>query len=381
MGLLTRQRHGDAVAHLGTHELVPAGAAAQRRGQLGLVEDGQRLACSLQLEDGRANEELEPHERRDGVPGQAEHERRAAGPERNRLPRLHRDAPEHLLDAELGEGRADEVVRPDRDAARGDENVGLESPLERGAEGVRVVGDRVEHRHLRPRGDEAAGQHRRVGLVDLPGAEWLAGAPQLRPRGQDRRARPAGARDPRDPGRPECAESRRGEPLARREHEVAGTNVEARSRTCAPRSTAAPISISLSRLDNVLDRDDRIRAVRDDAARRDPEGLALAQRSTRGPSGGHPLRDGQRAGRVRGPEREAVHRRGREGREVDDGMEIFRGEAAGGVAQLDRLRRKRCHTTEHEALGLLDRGQGGHGRGAYCRKGARSGSSAGRGRP
>ncbi len=247
-------------------------------------------------------------------------------------------------------------MRPDRDAARGDEDVGLESLLERGAEGVRVVGDRVEHRHLRPRGDEATGQHRRVGLVDLPGPERLAGPPQLRPRGQDRRARPAGAHDPRDPGRPERAESRRGQPLARREHEVAGTNVEARLADVRAMLDGRSDLDLVVAFDNVLDRDDRIRAVRDDAARRDPEGLALAQRPACGSPRGHPLGDGQRAGRVCGAEREAVHRRGREGRQVDDGPEVLGGEAAGSVAQLDRLRRQRGRATEHEALGLVDRG-------------------------
>ncbi len=72
-----------------------------------------------------------PDERRERVPGQAEDERRSADAEGERLARTHRDAPEDLLDAELRLDAADEVVRPDRDATRGDDHIGLRAPCTR----------------------------------------------------------------------------------------------------------------------------------------------------------------------------------------------------------------------------------------------------------
>ena len=92
---------------------------------------GQGLGDALERQDGGTDEELEADERRTRVPGQAEHERPAPNAERDRLARLDRDAPEHLLDAELRLDPPHEVVRPDRDAAGGDEDVRLEPARER----------------------------------------------------------------------------------------------------------------------------------------------------------------------------------------------------------------------------------------------------------
>ena len=100
------------------------------------------IALALERAKRGADEELEADERRDGVAGQAEHERPVADAERDRLARLDRDAPEDLLDAELRGDSPHEVVRADRDAARADDDVGLERPLERRAVRVVVVLDR-----------------------------------------------------------------------------------------------------------------------------------------------------------------------------------------------------------------------------------------------
>ena len=95
------------------------------------LEARQRIREALQRAQRGLDEELAADERRDRVPRQAEDERLAAHAERDRLARLDRDAPEDLLDAELPLDRADEIVLADRDAARGDEDVGREPALER----------------------------------------------------------------------------------------------------------------------------------------------------------------------------------------------------------------------------------------------------------
>ena len=68
-----------------------------------------------------------------GLPGSPK-TRRAVGrgvPNQVGLPGPQRDAPEDLLDAELGERRLHVVVRPDRDPAGHDDDVGVERALER----------------------------------------------------------------------------------------------------------------------------------------------------------------------------------------------------------------------------------------------------------
>ena len=87
-------------------------------------------------------------------------------------------------------------------------------------------------------------------------------------------------------------------------------------------------------LDNVLDGDDGIRAVGDDAAGRDGHRLARAECARSRPPGGDVLDDGQRSGHVGDANDESVHRRARERRQVDDGADVLRRHAAGGT--LDR---------------------------------------------
>ena len=86
----------------------------------------------------RPHEEQTPDERRDGIPGETEDEGRAATAERERLSGPHRDAPEHLLDAEPRLDATDEIVWADGDAPRRHDDVRLERPGERGR--VRLLG-------------------------------------------------------------------------------------------------------------------------------------------------------------------------------------------------------------------------------------------------
>ena len=73
------------------------------------------------------------------------------------------------------------------------------------------------------------------------------------------------------------------------------------------------------RFDNKLDRDDRVRTVRDGAAGGDRHRLTGHQRPLGRQPGGDPGDDGQAAGRVVGPQGVAVHGGARERRQVDRG--------------------------------------------------------------
>ena len=123
------ERHcGSLAPRAGADAVVAGGVGAQP----GAEDPGQvarcRVGVPLQREQRRSNEQLEPDERRHRVPGQAEDERAPEDAERDRLAGTHGDAPEDLLHAQLGLDPAHQVVGADRDAARGDEDVGGEGP-------------------------------------------------------------------------------------------------------------------------------------------------------------------------------------------------------------------------------------------------------------
>ena len=111
----------------------PAPRSARARGQGVRARSAGAGRLALEREQRRPDEELEPDERRDRVSRAARRRAPSEHAERDRLSRLDRDAPEDLLDPELGRDLRDEVVRPDGDAAGGDEHVGLEPALERRA--------------------------------------------------------------------------------------------------------------------------------------------------------------------------------------------------------------------------------------------------------
>ena len=191
----------------------PAGSIARAR-RRGALEGEQR----------GPDEELEADERRDGVPGQPEHERPAANAERDRLARLDRDAPEHLLDAELGLDPANEVVRADGDPAGGDEDV-ASRPRSSACDAPPRCPRPASRSTTAPR-RRARGQHQAVRLVDLARRERLAGRAELGPGGQHGDARAPRACDLGDPCRGERADLRGAETGPPR-HDVAGADVAA----------------------------------------------------------------------------------------------------------------------------------------------------------
>src|SRR5439155_24956057 len=114
-----------------TEKLVSVRVTANGRYEPALEEHRAGNGRTLQGEQCRAHEDLRPDERRDGVPGESEHDRRPAHSECKWLDRLDRDTPEDLLHPELSQDPADEIVPTDGHAARGDEDVGREASFER----------------------------------------------------------------------------------------------------------------------------------------------------------------------------------------------------------------------------------------------------------
>src|SRR5712692_9341354 len=155
--------------------------------------------------------------------------------ERHRLARLHGDAPEHFVDAELCLDFPDEVVRPNRNAARGDEYVRLQAARDRSPVSVVLVLDRWEPLDLGAGGGERGRSHEAVRLVHLSRLQGLARAPELRSRREHRHARPPRAASDRNPGGGESTELGGTEPRissadGRAGADVAATRADVRAR-------------------------------------------------------------------------------------------------------------------------------------------------------
>jgi sortase A len=242
------------------------------------LEPGQRVGVALQRQHCRPDEELEGDERRDRVTGQAEHERPLPHAERDRLAGLHGDAPEDLLDAELGLDRTDEVVRADRHAAGGHEQVVFEPACQRLAVGVLVVGDRREALDGSACRPELRLENQPVRLVDLARLERLARTAKLSSRGQHRGARHRSAHDLGHACRGERTELRGAERRSRRDDLVTRAQIAAARTHVRTRRDRLSDLDAVFIIDNNLERDHGIRAVGDDTAGRDSHRLAGLER-------------------------------------------------------------------------------------------------------
>ena len=212
----------------GAHVVVPLWPRPDLPGEDAGAKRRRRVGMALQREQRRADEEEAADERRDRVAGKPEGEGGAAGAEGEGLARAHGHTPEHLLDAEAREHTSDEIVRPHRDATRGDDDVGLERAGERLLESLLRVLDHRQPLDDRARRLQGGREHDPVRLVDLARLERLAGRPQLG----------AGDNDRRRVGRLCAATPRSHRPRARRaappsaphpaEQHIAGADVLAR---------------------------------------------------------------------------------------------------------------------------------------------------------
>ena len=293
-----------------------------------------------------------------GLPGSPKTSVRPRTPNKSGFPGRIATRQNTSLDAELLADGADEIVGADRDAAGADHDVVLEAVPERRAVCVLVVGDR-DPDDLPPADDER-GEHRAVGVVDLARLEPLSRPAQLVADGQDRHR---GSRAQGNVARPTAAAAPtraapRRVPVRSRRLPVADSRRRrpyVRARRDAGRERADAVQV---RRDD-LDRSHRVGARRDHAAGRDRH----ASPAPRGRVAAGPRRfthDGQAAGRVRRPQRVAVHRGVVERRQVDRGARRFGEHAARRVADVDLLARQRPHPFEDAAQSLLDREQVGH---------------------
>ena len=270
-------RAGLVPRHRRAHEVVALGPRAHLPGERAGPERRRRVGIALQREQRGAHEEEGADEGRDRVPGEAEHERPPARPEGERLPGPHRDPPEDLLDAEPREHTADEVVGPDRDAARGDDDVRLERARENAFERVLRVLRHAEALDVGARCGESGLDHDAVRLVDLARFELVARRTQLGAGDRDRDTGTPPHGHLADPAGGERGEARRCQSRAGivdggARPDVAALVAHVRTRRHGLRDPNAVVADV-----DPLDRDDRIGSLRDDAAGRDVERLALAQ--------------------------------------------------------------------------------------------------------
>ena len=346
-------------------KLVTRGIPLDLAAQPPSLEPRQRVAHALKREHGRPHEELEADEHRNRVPREPEDEPLAVGhAERDRLPRLHGDAPEHLLDAELGLDPAHEIVRPNRDSARRDEDVGLEPARERGPMGVLVVRDAAQPLDRCPGGRELSLDEDAVRVVDLSWLERLARTAELAPGCEH-----GGPRPPRDPnlgdaGSRQSRHLRRTEAGTGLDHDLSLSQVAAGGPDARTPRNGFWHFDRVVMIDNILERDDGISSVGDDASSRDPHRLARLEAALRRASRSDPETHGQRPRGVLGAQREPVHRRAVERRQVDRGRCRFRQHAADCSFDRHRLVRKPNDALEHELLRLFDRHEISH-RGAF----------------
>jgi hypothetical protein len=149
-----------------------------------MVEHRRRTALALVRPEQRpqrgTHQKHERHHRRDGVPGQAEHELAAHRAEPGGPPRLQRYAPEQLPRRERRQSRPNVVVGPDRDAAADDRHVGL---FERGGDGrpgrLGVVANNRRVRDLAAGATRQRGDREGARIAHAAGSHRLARSEQL----------------------------------------------------------------------------------------------------------------------------------------------------------------------------------------------------------
>ena len=253
-------------------------------------------------------------------------------------------------------------MRADGDTARGHEHVVLEPARERLPVRILVVGDSRQALDGSARRPELSVEDQPVGLVDLTRRERLARPAKLGSRCQHGGARHRPARHlghARGRERPELC---RPEPRACGDDLVPGVQVAAlRPHVRTWLSRLADLHCVFI-IDNILEGDDGIRALRDDAAGGDPHRLTGLQRLRRRPARGDPKDHRQHPRRVRRAHGEPVHRAARERRQVDHRARRLGEHAARRPLERDRLRRQRRGALEHEALGFLESQELGHDR-------------------
>jgi hypothetical protein len=263
-------------------------------------------------------------------------------------------------------------VWADGDPPGGDEHVRLEPARQRRPMRGRIVRHRFPSLHDRSRGPEERGEHDAVRLVDLAVGERLARRPELGARGHDRHAGTRPTAWVRDSRGGECRDAGRREARPRRNDGITLPDVAAER----PDVRAGPQRVGhhdgVVLLRDELDGDDGVRPLGDDASGRDRHRLAVRQGPRGGSPGGNAGDDRKRPRRVGRANREAVHRRAREARQVDRRPRVLGEHAARCLLQRDGLGGQRPDAREDLREGVVDGDGIGHG--ADGTHGVRSGA-------
>ena len=350
---------------------VPAGGRAEDA-RVGTAAPGR--APPAERASAGTTKSSAPDERRYGVPGQPEDERAATGGERDRLAGAHRDAPEDLLRAEIRERAADEIVRADRHAAGGDEDVRLETARERGAVDGRIVRGGLAGRDARrPRNGtrppasrrstrrsrrrraarRASGARCPWSTIGDPGSRTAdrlgdaRGCERRDARGRERRAR---LDDTGSPARTSPPRGRTFAPGSAAAGTCTAPSCSVTSSTgttaSAPSGTTPPVAI--------------------------PIASPAPKRSRGGLPRGHVRDDRERPGRVGRAESEPVHRRAGEAGQVDGRPRVLGEHAPAASASATGSRRERPRAREDVRERVVDGDGIGHG--ADGTHGVRSGA-------
>ena len=178
------------------------------------------------------------------------------------------------------------VVRPDRDAAGEEHDVGrIERLGDRLAGRAGVVGDVAGENDLRPVALGERGQRDAVGVVDLAGAERRAGGPQLVTGREHGDPGTRSAPQARAAGVDGDAERRRAQARSRAEDLVTRAQVLARLAHVAPGRDLLLQRDPLAVVRDELLLQHRVGAVGQHRAGRDPDRLAVGERDVRGAPG------------------------------------------------------------------------------------------------
>ena len=162
-----------------TARAPPGRRASDREAAHGLGErepqaTGHGLAHAREPAQRRPHEQLEAGQHRERVAGQRHHDAAVAFAGPGGLAGLQRDPPEELAHAQLAQRGLDVVVRADRDAARGEHEIGrLERARERRTRRPRVVGDSLDADDFGPELAAAGREEAAVRLVDLSALQGL----------------------------------------------------------------------------------------------------------------------------------------------------------------------------------------------------------------
>lgn len=356
-GVKARQRRGAQLAAAGFAADFPCGHdVAAGQGAAGLA--GQSAQQGL-------TEHLPGDESRHRVARQSQPVRGPDPTDRHRLARLDRDAVDPDFAAQCQNCRAHVILFAHRDAAGGDDKIGLRRQIahltDQARKTVRGVrrGDQV---HARRR--EAGGQHRRVHVPDLRGRARPTGAAQLVACDQQGGPRSAANGQGARAGRGTGGQVPRPQFAARVQNRRPLGHVAARAAYVLARRGPVAQAQDIPVAPGVFLHDHGVRADRDRRPGEDPCRRARRHRGCRRLPGGnarhHPQVPGPGARQRQGRDRVAIHGRIVEGRRRAPGSDRRRQNAAMGALERHGLgsydRRSLCHDPGE---GLVDADQRG----------------------